>query len=89
MTARMKSANDEGAYFLTDSSTFIVERQNMPKLQKLFRGGALLANPYHTLYLAQPTSGAETAKKFGDYLASEKVEAQLRNFGEQAHASSC
>ena len=85
MTASMKRANDEGAYFLTDSSTFIVERQNMPKLQKLFRGGALLANPYHTLYLAQPTSGAETAKKFGDYLASEKVQALLRDFGKQAH----
>ncbi len=85
MTASMKRANDEGAYFLTDSSTFIVQRQNMPKLQKLFRGGALLANPYHTLYLAQPTPGAETAKKFGDYLASDKVQALLRDFGKQAH----
>lgn len=85
MTASMKRANDEGAYFLTDSSTFIVERKNMPKLQKLFSGGSILANPYHTLYLSEPTAGAETAKKFGDYLASEKVQALLREFGKQQH----
>jgi len=85
MTASMKRANDEGAYFLTDSSTFIVERKNMPKLQKLFRGGPILANPYHTLYLTEPTSGAETAKKFGEYLASGKVQALLRDFGKQQH----
>jgi tungstate transport system substrate-binding protein len=85
MTASMKRANDEGAYFLTDSSTFIVERKNMPKLQKLFRGGPILANPYHTLYLTDPTSGAATAKKFGEYLASEKVQALLRDFGKQQH----
>ena len=85
MTASMKRANDEGAYFLTDSSTFIVEQKNMPKLQKLFRGGPILANPYHTLYLTEPTSGAETAKKFGDYLASEKVQILLRDFGKKQH----
>lgn len=83
MTASMKRANDEGAYFLTDSSTFIVERKNMPQLRMLFRGGPILANPYHTLYLSDPTEGAATAQKFGDYLASEKVQALLRDFGRQ------
>jgi tungstate transport system substrate-binding protein len=85
MTASMKRANDEGAYFLTDSSTFIVERKNMPKLKKLFAGGLILANPYHTLYLIQPTAGAQTARKFGEYLASEKVQALLSNFGKDQH----
>lgn len=83
MTASMKRANDEGAYFLTDSSTFIVERKNMPQLRMLFRGGPILANPYHTLYLSDPTEGAAAAQKFGDYLASEKVQALLRDFGRQ------
>ena len=85
MTASMKRANDEGAYFLTDSSTFIVERKNMPKLKKLFAGGPILANPYHTLYLTEPTAGAQTARKFGEYLASEKVQALLSNFGKDQH----
>ena len=58
MTASMRRANDEGAYFLTDSSTFIVEKRNMPKLKRVFRGGDILANPYHTLFLTDPTPGA-------------------------------
>jgi tungstate transport system substrate-binding protein len=81
MTASMRRANDEGAYFLTDSSTFIAERRNMPKLKMLLRGGEILANPYHTLYLTDPTPGAATARQFGEYLASDKVQALLRAFG--------
>lgn len=85
MTASMRRANDEGAYFLTDSSTFIVERRNMPKLKLVFRGGEILANPYHTLYLTDPTPGAVTARKFGEYLASERVQALMRDFGKEKY----
>ena len=85
MTASMKRANDEGAYFLTDSSTYIVESRNMPALKRVFRGGEILANPYHTLYLSDPTPGAATARKFGEYLASEKVQALMREFGKDRH----
>ena len=85
MTASMRRANDEGAYFLTDSSTFIAERHNVPQLRLLFRGGAMLANPYHTLYLSEPTAGAATARRFGDYLVSEKVQALLRVFGKDRY----
>ncbi|WP_199873288.1 substrate-binding domain-containing protein [Ideonella sp. A 288] len=81
MTASMRRANDEGAYFLTDSSTFIAEQRNMPRLKRVFRGGPMLANPYHTLYLTEPTPGAATARRFGDYLASDKVQALMRDFG--------
>lgn len=82
MTASMKRANDEGAYFLTDSSTYIVERANMPRLQRLFRGGEMLANPYHTLYLSEPTAGAATARRFGEWLSGDEVQALLRRFGQ-------
>jgi tungstate transport system substrate-binding protein len=85
MTASMRRANDEGAYFLTDSSTFIAERRNMPKLRMIFRGGEILANPYHTLYLTEPTPGAATARKFGEYLASDKVQALMREFGKEKY----
>lgn len=85
MTASMRRANDEGGYFLTDSSTYIAERQNVPQLRLLFRGGAILANPYHTLYLTEPTAGAATARRFGEYLATEKVQALLREFGKQRY----
>ena len=85
MTASMRRANDEGGYFLTDSSTYIVEKKNMPKLKLLLRGGAMLANPYHTLYLSEATPGAATARRFGEYLASEKVQALMRDFGKDRH----
>ena len=85
MTASMRRANDEGAYFLTDSSTFIVERGSMPRLKRLFRGDVILANPYHTLYLSAPTAGAATARQFGDYLMSERVQVLLRDFGKDKY----
>lgn len=85
MTASMKRANDEGAYFLTDSSTYIAERRNMPKLARLFRGGEMLANPYHTLYLTDPTPGAATARAFGAYLQSDAVQALMRRYGQDRY----
>ena len=81
MTASMRRANDEGGYFLTDSSTFIVERRNMPRLRLLLRGGEILLNPYHTLYLTQPNTGDATARAFGAFLMSDAVQALLRDFG--------
>jgi tungstate transport system substrate-binding protein len=81
MTASLRRANQEGAYFLTDSSTFIAERVTLPQLQRLFKGGPLLANPYHTLYLTDPTPGAATARQFGDFLASERAQALMRDYG--------
>ncbi|MBN8488754.1 MAG: substrate-binding domain-containing protein [Burkholderiales bacterium] len=81
MTACMQRANDEGAYFLTDSSTFIAERQRVPRLRRVFRGGELLANPYHTLYLSEPTPGASSARRFGEWLLSDEAQGLLRAFG--------
>ena len=53
----------------------------MPKLRRLFRGGEILLNPYHTLYLTQPNTGDATARRFGAYLLSDPVQALLRDFG--------
>jgi tungstate transport system substrate-binding protein len=61
------------------------QAQGTMKLKLLFRGGEILANPYHTLYLADPTAGAATARQFGDYLASDKVQALLREFGKDRY----
>lgn len=81
MTASMRRANDERGYFLTDSSTFIAEQRNMPNLRVLFRGGEILANPYHTLYLSAPTPGTPLARKFGEFLLSAEAQALMRDFG--------
>ncbi|MBK9081272.1 MAG: substrate-binding domain-containing protein [Rhizobiales bacterium] len=81
MAASLQRAEKEGAYFLTDSSTFIAERANTPGLTILVKGGQVLVNPYHTLRLTQPTEGSETAKAFADYLLSAETQATLRGFG--------
>lgn len=81
MTASMRRANAEGAYFLTDSSTFIAERANMPRLRVLARGGPVLLNPYHTLFLAEPTPATPIARRFGEFLLSDAAQAMLRDFG--------
>jgi tungstate transport system substrate-binding protein len=85
MTASMQRANDEGAYFLTDSSTYIAERQRVPRLRRVFRGGELLANPYHTLYLSEPTPGTAAARRFGEWLLGDEAQALLRQFGRERH----
>jgi tungstate transport system substrate-binding protein len=85
MAASLQRAQKEGAYFLTDSSTFIAERANTPDLTILVQGGQILVNPYHTLRLTQPTEGSETAKAFTDYLLSAQTQATLRGFGKDRY----
>lgn len=82
MTATLKRANDEGGYFMTDSSTWVAEKKNTPKLGILFQGDKMLVNTYHAL--AQPkgaTPGAETAAAFIDFVASKEGQDIIRGFG--------
>lgn len=82
MTATLKRADVEKGYFMTDSSTWVAEKKNVPNLVILFRGDKFLVNTYHTL--AQPagmTPGASTAAKFIDFVASEKGQQIIREYG--------
>ena len=85
MTASLRRANAELAYFLTDSSTFLMQRSELPNLRVLFRGGKDLSNPYHTLYRTQPTPGAQTARGFGEFLLSERGQELMRKYGKGRH----
>jgi len=71
MTASLKRANAEGAYFMSDSSTWIMEKGVAPDLVILFRGDKFLVNTYHAL-TAPPGASAErdTAEKFVAFVAS-------------------
>jgi tungstate transport system substrate-binding protein len=88
MTATLRRANDEAGYFMTDSSTWVAERKNVPGLKILFRGDKFLVNTYHAL--AQPegaTPGAGTAAKFIDFVASAGGQAIIRDYGKDVHGT--
>jgi tungstate transport system substrate-binding protein len=82
MTATLKRANDENGYFMTDSSTWVAEKKNVPNLKILFRGDKFLINTYHAL--CQPagaTPGATVAAKFIDFIASKDGQEIIRSYG--------
>lgn len=82
MTDTLKRAQAESGYFMTDSSTWVAEKKNLPQLKILFQGDKMLVNTYHAL--AQPagaTAGADTAAAFIDFVASDKGQDIIRGFG--------
>jgi len=88
MTATLKRANDEQGYFMTDSSTWAAEKNNVPALKILFKGDKALVNTYHAL--AKPegaTPGAKTAAAFIDFVASEDGQKIIREFGRKTYGA--
>lgn len=84
MTATLKRANDEGGYFMTDSSTWAAEKKSLPKLKILFKGDKYLVNTYHALAApAGATPGAATAAKFIEFVASEEGQKIVREYGKK------
>jgi tungstate transport system substrate-binding protein len=86
MTATLKRANDEKGYFMTDSSTWVAEKDHMPELKILFKGDKFLVNTYHAL--CQPegaTPGAEWAAQFIDFVASEEGQTIIRDYGKDKY----
>lgn len=84
MTASLKRANQEGAYFMSDSSTWIMEKQVAPDLVILYRGDKFLINTYHAL-VAPPgaTPGRDTAEQFVAYVASPEGQRIIAEYGRQ------
>ncbi|WP_243366380.1 substrate-binding domain-containing protein [Fundidesulfovibrio soli] len=89
MTATLKRAENEQGYFMTDSSTWVAEKTNTPKLKVLFSGDKMLVNTYHAL--GQPkgaTPGAETAAAFIDFVASDEGQNIIRAYGKDKYGES-
>lgn len=82
MTASLKRANAEGAYFMSDSSTWIMEQGVAPSLKILFLGDKFLVNTYHAI-VAPPgaTEGRDTAEKFIAFVASPAGQKIIREYG--------
>ncbi len=82
MTASLKRANSERAYFMSDSSTWIMEKSVAPDLAILFRGDNFLVNTYHALVApAGSTLGRDTAEKFVAFVASAKGQQIIADYG--------
>jgi tungstate transport system substrate-binding protein len=82
MIATLKRTNDEKGYFMTDSSTWVAEKNHLANLKVLFRGDKLLVNVYHAL--CQPagaTPGAARAARFIEFVASPRGQEIIRGFG--------
>ncbi len=88
MTATLKRADTEKVYFMTDSSTWVAEKKNVPNLTILFQGDKFLVNTYHTL--AQPagaTPGAATAAQFIQFVASPDGQKIMRDYGKTEYGA--
>ena len=86
MTASLKKANAENAYFMTDSSTWVAEKNVAPKLEILYRGDKFLVNTYDALAApAGATPGRETAVKFIQFVASPEGQKIIRDYGKNKY----
>jgi tungstate transport system substrate-binding protein len=82
MSETLKNADTLGGYFMTDNSTWIEANKSLKRLKILFRGDIVMINTYHAL--CQPegvTAGQSSASQFVDFVASEKGQSLIRNFG--------
>ncbi len=86
MRATLKRADKDKGYFMTDSSTWVAERKNLPNLKKLFQGDKFLVNTYHAL--SQPKDagpGQEWAAKFIEFVASKEGQKIIADYGKDKH----
>lgn len=82
MTASLKRANAEGAYFMSDSSTWIMEKGVAPDLTILFKGDRFLVNTYHALTApAAATPGRDIAERFIAFVASADGQRIMTDYG--------
>ncbi|MCU0580164.1 MAG: substrate-binding domain-containing protein [Desulfobacterota bacterium] len=83
MSASLKKAHEGQGYFLTDSSTWVMEKDRLPRLKVLFQGDPLLINAYHGL--CQPngaTPASDLGARFLVFLASERGQGLIGEFGQ-------
>ena len=82
MTASLKRANADKAYFMTDSSTWVAEKNIAPELQILYRGDPYLVNTYDALVAPMgATENRDIAAKFIKFVTSDEGQAIIRNYG--------
>lgn len=86
MEATLRRANKEKGYFMTDSSTWVAEKKNLPDLKILFKGDKALVNTYHSLCQPDLSNPAvQQAAKFIDFVASKEGQDIIAAYGKAQH----
>ena len=86
MTASLKKANADNAYFMTDSSTWVAEKDVAPNLVILYRGDKYLVNTYDALAApAGATANRGIAVKFIQFVESDEGQDIIRNYGKSRY----
>jgi tungstate transport system substrate-binding protein len=86
MMATLKKADQIKGYFMTDSSTWVAGKKELPNLLVLFRGDRFLINVYHAL--CQPegaTPGQHDASLFINFVGSAGGQEIIRNYGKNLY----
>ncbi|MCB2262700.1 MAG: substrate-binding domain-containing protein [Candidatus Thiosymbion ectosymbiont of Robbea hypermnestra] len=88
MLATLRRANEVGGYFMTDSSTWVAEKKELPNLEVLFRGDPLLINIYHALRRPgdmESEPELKYASRFIDFVGSGEGQEIIRTYGKRLY----
>jgi tungstate transport system substrate-binding protein len=89
MAASLRMANRDGAYFLTDNSTWVALRAELDGLAVLFSDDPRLLNVYHALISAEGDAAArKLAERFVDFVSGPAGQAAIRAFGRDRYGAS-
>lgn len=83
MLESLRRAATVGAYFMTDSSTWIIARKSLDDLRILFHGDPELFNTYHGLRASRSGHVTSIAARFLEFLASDDGQALIAGYGRE------
>lgn len=86
MLATLKKADTTGAYFMTDSSTWVAAKKELKNLKILFRGDIFLVNTYNALKQnGSDTPQQKMSEKFIEFVAKGDGQEIIRTFGKELY----
>lgn len=86
MLATLKKADTTGAYFMTDSSTWVAAKKELKNLKILFRGDLVLVNTYNALKQnGNETIQQQLSAKFIEFLTKDEGQEIVRTFGSKLY----
>ncbi|MGE4193218.1 MAG: substrate-binding domain-containing protein [Pseudodesulfovibrio sp.] len=85
MMATLLRANAEGGYFMTDSSTWVAGKKDVPDLAILFRGDPMLINTYHALAVPEGAPNHDVAMAFIEFVGSAEGQKLIADYGKDLY----